>query len=224
MVESRGGIDALHGVFRRIVVWSDFCHSNVWCYVPTFPHSSPVLDLSGIFALLRSLTLSLSYLLTPQARLMASTQIADIEYSLLALNEYPELLPSVRTAARLWLYLVIRELPEGCAMIGLLTRRLRDQLKTEDGEMGMGIKRLWIWMMFVGWAAASSQNPLEGEWFGEEVWNECLRSGIDDINSLRQILKGVLWQDEWCETRCARLWDEIMGRDRYNDNFELSLT
>ncbi|KAH9214366.1 hypothetical protein DL95DRAFT_151275 [Leptodontidium sp. 2 PMI_412] len=121
MIRVRGGVQALRGVFRRVVTWSDFCYANVWSCQPSFPrllprpsmytcqeidstllrpdhlfgNSSPVVT---IFHALRNLSQSLS---SPHIaslnRMEASNTIYNLEYDLLSLNKPPPTSPEPLT-------------------------------------------------------------------------------------------------------------------------------
>ncbi|KAH8687443.1 hypothetical protein BGZ60DRAFT_393600 [Tricladium varicosporioides] len=119
MVNNKGGISALKGLFLRIVTWSDFCFANTWNCRPTFPYQSlysgrttpgiaaqsmamPVsnsragMSISQIISLMRILSADLDphYIATVD-RINASATIYDLEYSLLSMNKESQDVPEL---------------------------------------------------------------------------------------------------------------------------------
>lgn len=67
---------------------------------------------------------------------------------------------------------------------------------------------MWmLWVLFVGALAAGRWE--EREWFVQELGVICQQFGIQTLGGMRESLRRVVWQEEFCGVPCARLWDEI---------------
>ncbi|KAL2071175.1 hypothetical protein VTL71DRAFT_12410 [Oculimacula yallundae] len=247
MIQMRGGVHVLHGVFQRIVTWSDFCYANVWSCSPSFPRllprstinklpaknstllkpshlfgtSSPIVP---IFHALRDLSQSVSPPKIPSLNKMeASNVIYNLEYDLLLLNKQLPTSPEsfkcifsfevipLKTAAHIYLWLAIRELPPTSELLYRLLQRLHGSL--------IGTLQLWwnsttereawlLWILFIGGIAAVGR--LERLWFVSEMVRVCKALGIWDEDALRRSLETVLWQDEFCDDKFTSLWEDML--------------
>jgi hypothetical protein len=155
-------------------------------------------------------------------RLSASNTIYETEFSLLALNRRSvndleptsciysfECIP-LRTAAHLYLYLVIREIPSTSQLLFRLAERLQEALDIQLGGWwdSNNQRRIWLlWMLFIGAATVTGRS--ERWWFVKEMGSVCKELGIDSHGKLQDALKRVLWQDAWCSDHCASLWYDL---------------
>jgi hypothetical protein len=190
-----------------------------------FGFESPIVP---IFHQLRTLSHSLSpsQILTTN-RLLASYQIYDVEFSLLSSNQ-PDLktkyldsclhlsgsLP-LRTAIHVYLYLVIREISPGSELIVRLIDRLQGQIEShlEGWWAATSVRRTWLlWILFIG-GAATKVKMHQRRWFVKELGVVCRNECLFDVGGLREALKQVVWQDEWCEKHCLSLWDDIQAQE-----------
>lgn len=186
-----------------------------------FGPESPIIS---IFSLLRSLSSDLdpghSETLDRPA---ASNMIYNVEYELLHINkehaedlELNECLYSfeaipLKTAAHLWLYLVIREIPRTSQLLSRLVERLQDGLEIQLGGWWNSTyeRQTWLlWMLFVG--AAASAGRFERWWFVKELGMVCRILGIWHVEGLEDALKRVLWQDAWCKDHVQSLWNDVV--------------
>ena len=155
-------------------------------------------------------------------RLKASNVIYTTEYDLLSLNKVhaDDLEPSeclysfetvpLKTAAHLYLYLVIREVPLSSALVYRLAQRLQQSLEEQlPGWWNSNAERqTWLlWMLFIGGIAAAGS--IGRWWFVRELGNTCRMLGIWSGDAFREGLKQVLWQEAWCEDHCMVLWQEV---------------
>ncbi|KAH7351275.1 fungal-specific transcription factor domain-containing protein [Rhexocercosporidium sp. MPI-PUGE-AT-0058] len=186
-----------------------------------FGTSSPIVP---IFHALRSLSDSLS---SPKAaslnRMKASNAIYGLEYDLLSLNKplptSPELLTCIlsfesvplKTAAHIYLWLVIRELPPTSELVYRLVQRLQGSLVgILPGWWSSSKERqVWLlWIMFVGGIAAVGRG--ESGWFVGEMVGVCRILGIWDKTALRGCLEGVLWQEEFFGEKLSLMWQDMV--------------
>jgi hypothetical protein len=156
-------------------------------------------------------------------RLAASNTIYNVEYTLLALNKvgmsdpdpheciYSYETVPLKTAAHLFLYLVIREIPPTSQLLLRLVERLREALEIQMGGWWETTfdRRLWLlWMLFIGGAVAKAS--WEKSWFVRELGVACKGLGFESEQSLKEGLKRVLWQEAWFGTHCENLWGDIL--------------
>jgi len=197
-----------------------------------FGTKSPIIP---IIKLLRTLSYTLS---PPQIattnRLTASTQISALESALLSLNKptanspeprtclYSYEATPLKTAFHIYLYLVIREISPLSALLTRLISRLQDalELQVEGWWTSTSERRTWLlWMLFIGGAAAKGKAKMRW-WFVRELWVMCRREGIWEIGGLRDALKRVVWQDEWCEEHCISLWNDLEAQGGLRWHFD----
>jgi len=148
--------------------------------------------------------------------------IYDLEYTLLSLNKEnsDDLGPTsciysfeavpLKTAAHLYLYLVIREIPPRSQLLYRLVERLQDALEIQLGGWwnSTPYRKTWLlWILFIGGAAAAGRH--ERWWFVRELALVCHDLDIWSFGSIQDTLKKVLWQDAWCAVHCASLWEEM---------------
>jgi hypothetical protein len=186
-----------------------------------FGPESPIIS---IFSLLRSLSSDLDPdRMVPPDRKAASTMIYNVEYELLHLNkenaddlEPNECLYSfeatpLRTAAHLYLYLVLREIPRTSQLLYRLVERLQDALEIQLGGWWDSTfeRRTWlVWILFMGGAASAGR--FERWWFVKELGIVCKRLGIWNREGLEEMLRRVVWQDKWCGEHVRCLWNDIV--------------
>lgn len=153
----------------------------------------------------------------------ASDTIYNLEYDLLMLNKPlptdPEPISCIfsfeavplKTAAHIFLWLAIRELPPTSELLYKLVQRLQDSLMVQvPGWWSSNEeRRIWLlWILFVG--AIASLGRLERFWFVGELGKVCADLNIWTREALRDTLKLVLWQDEFCENNLRILWDDMV--------------
>ena len=149
--------------------------------------------------------------------------IYNVEYELLHLNkenaedlEPNECLYSfeaipLKTAAHLWLYLVLREVPRTSQLLYRLVERLQDALEIQLGGWWNSTyeRRTWLlWMLFMGGATFAGR--FERWWFVKELGMVCRTLGIWNREGLEEALKRVLWQDAWCKDHVRSLWNDVV--------------
>ena len=149
--------------------------------------------------------------------------IYNVEYELLHLNKEnaADLEPSeclyafeavpLKTAAHLWLYLFIRELPRTSQLLYHLVQRLQNKLEIHlDGWWSSNYERqTWLlWMLFMG--AAASAGRYERWWFVKEMSTVCRAMRIWSREELEEALKRVLWQHVWCQDYVKSVWNDIV--------------
>jgi hypothetical protein len=149
--------------------------------------------------------------------------IYNVEYSLLHLNKEnaEDLQPNeclysfeaipLKTAAHLWLYLVIREIPRNSQLLYRLVERLQGALEIQLGGWWDSTteRRTWlVWMLFMG--SAASAGRFERLWFVKELSLVCRCLRIWNREGLQEALKRILWQDAWCGEHVKRLWNDIV--------------
>jgi len=188
--------------------------------------SSGIFDLgSSIVEIIQDLRI-LSKELDPEHiayinRLSISNLIYNVEYELLLLNEprfsdfsiqsYSMLLP-LKIALHLYLYLIIREIPNTAQLIGRLSQRLQDVLEPQiPGFWTFNLERKsWLlWILFVGSMAVTT--PSEIYWFTKGIQTICKMLGIDSQQSLLSCLKRCVWQENSCSNHCALVWEQVKG-------------
>jgi len=151
-------------------------------------------------------------------RLSASNQIYHLEYSLLLLLNFPSNFHypkslTLATAAHLYLYLVIREISPTSELIYRLVRRLQEGLEPRAVDWWMQTeesKRWLLWIYFMGGIVTAGGERVEHFWFVKGVESTCRMMEIRDLGSLIGSLKKCVWQDGFCEQRCADLWKEVV--------------
>lgn len=178
---------------------------------------------------------TLTYLLSPtnasshtkSSRMTASNLIYDTEYSLLALNPpYADVnslnlalsncaftfesLPLI-IALHLYLYLAIRLVPTTSQLVNTMALRLqvslREVINLWDSDQE---KSAWLlWMMWIGAIASRADQRW---WFVEEVRRLCSVMGIWDIEGLKENLRCVLWEEEWCGGKAEEVWEEASAQ------------
>jgi hypothetical protein len=149
--------------------------------------------------------------------------IYNVEYELLHLNKEnaEDLEPNeciysfeaipLKTAAHLWLYLVIREIPRASQFLYRLVERLQDALEIHLGGWWSSTyeRQTWLlWMLFMGGAASAGR--FERWWFVKELGMVCRAMGIWNREALEEALKRVVWQDAWCKDHVKSLWNDAM--------------
>jgi hypothetical protein len=196
----------------------------------------------SIFSLLRSLSSAMDTNRSdPLDRKAASSMIYNVEYELLHLNkehaedsELYECLYSfeakpLKTAAHLWLYLVIREVPRTSQLLYRLVERLQDGLEIQLGGWWSSTyeRQTWLlWILFMGGAASAGR--YERWWFVMEMRTVCRILGIWSAQGLEAALKRVLWQDAWCKDHVRSLWNDAVmteetdGGSMWPEDWQLS--
>jgi hypothetical protein len=149
--------------------------------------------------------------------------IYSVEYELLHLNkenaddlEPNECLYSfeaipMKTAAHLWLYLVIREIPRTSRLLHRLVKRLQDALEFQLGGWwnSMYGRQTWLlWMLYMDGVASAGR--YERWWFVKELGFVCRTLGIWNKEGLEEGLKIVIWQDTWCKDHVSCLWNDVV--------------
>lgn len=134
---------------------------------------------------------------------MASLSIYDIEYDLNQLNgEYPEAgdnmdgvseVGALKTAAHMYLYLVIRQIPSGSPAYNQLSRRLRADLEEDEQWWGLNRDRqCWLlWILFIGYMATSE--VFGRRWFFMNALRVCKVLGVSTSDELLGVLMSVVW-------------------------------
>ncbi|KAE9375227.1 hypothetical protein N431DRAFT_555700 [Stipitochalara longipes BDJ] len=152
-------------------------------------------------------------------RLEASTQIYNLEYDILLLNSstpYPleQEFITLKIAAHLYLWLVIRELPPSSQILITVIQRLQYSLKEEViGWWSENLeRRIWLlWILFMG--AVASNGRAERFWFIEELVKVCRDLGISEVEGpggLRKYLGRVVLQDIFFEWHLNAAWEDIV--------------
>jgi hypothetical protein len=186
-----------------------------------FGFDSPIIP---IFQMLRTLSHELDPLYAASTdRLRASNMIYETEYSLLKLNreKVEDLEPTsciysfeaipLKTAAHLFLYLVIREIPHTSQLLFRLVERLQEAMEIQLGGWwdATDERRTWLlWMLFMGGSATAGR--LERWWFVKEMEIVCGGLGIRSEQGFRDALKRALWQEAWCADHCMSLWNDLI--------------
>ncbi|KAF4628236.1 hypothetical protein G7Y89_g9915 [Cudoniella acicularis] len=155
-------------------------------------------------------------------RVLASNMIYELEYDILSLNKDPvdelALVPShsfevipLKTAVHLYLYLVIRAIPQMSKAIERLVLRLQDSLK-------LGLQQWWVsssecetwllWILFIG--AVASRGRYERRWFIQYLANIMSLLGIYSFEALQSHLEKVLWQEAFCANHCRSVWGDVV--------------
>jgi hypothetical protein len=157
--------------------------------------------------------------------------IYNVEYELLHLNkehaddlEPNECLYSfeaipLKTAAHLWLYLVIREVPRTAQLLCRLVERLQEALEIQLGGWWNSTfeRQTWLlWMLFMGGAASAGK--FERWWFVKELGIVCRTLGIWNREGLEEGLKRVLWQDAWCMDHARSLWNDFVMMEEIEES------
>ncbi|KAH7399808.1 fungal-specific transcription factor domain-containing protein [Cadophora sp. MPI-SDFR-AT-0126] len=187
----------------------------------TFGATSPI---PPIFDALRTLSQSLSPAnIACINRIGASNAIYNLEYDLLLLNEpfsaFSDVLDStiqvktlpLRTAAHIYLWLAIREIPLTSELIHRMVQRLQESLVGTLSQWWTGTREsmIWLlWILFVGGIAAMGRE--ERMWFVQEMSGICRTLGISDNDTLRNSLYLVLWQEEFCGEKLELLWLDVV--------------
>ncbi|CZR53411.1 uncharacterized protein PAC_03289 [Phialocephala subalpina] len=193
--------------------------------------SSPIIPIiSNLRTLTHLLSSSNSSSHTKSARMHASDLIYDTEYSLLALNP-PSLDPDsfnfalsncaftfeslpLRTALHLYLYLSIRLVPTSSELVRKMVARLRDALEEVKEWWESNEKKMWLlWILFVG-AVATRRELEERWWFIDELRRLCTEMRIWDVQNLKAMLRGVLWEEEWCGEKAEAIWEEVVAQGK----------
>lgn len=90
--------------------------------------------------------------------------------------------------------------------------RLKDSLEIgimEWWESDME-RRVWLlWTLWIGMVAARDE---ERWWFGGELSRLCVEMEIWDMEMLKERLRGVVWEEEWCGEMSEGIWDDVIGR------------
>ncbi|WYZ42143.1 hypothetical protein EsH8_V_001038 [Colletotrichum jinshuiense] len=116
------------------------------------------------------------------------------------------------SAAQVFLYAVLREIPTTGHMVRILVARLREALDDADS-----IPLIWVphdaallWVLFVGIVGAGTTE--DREWFSSRL-NELLGRARDILppescrrENLQQMLSGFLWRDKHCLPVLNDVW------------------
>lgn len=159
-----------------------------------------------------------------------SHQIYETEFNLLTLqNEYTEALDPIEylsstsvlmnTAAYVYHYLILRELPTKSKLLLKLSKQLRDCLEMQDEgwwNANPERQRWLLWVLFMGYGAASEWS--EKWWFVEKMEPLGASLLVWTKDELESALKGIVWEKS-CGEFLEKLWKDISQRDR----FELEL-
>ncbi|RFU82161.1 fungal specific transcription factor domain-containing [Trichoderma arundinaceum] len=143
-----------------------------------------------------------------QSKKETSNRVYDIEYKLHVLQSSYSRSRSVSNevvplcvALNIYLYLAIRELPARAQMIHRLVDRLRITISMQPMQWWTSQQQKnqsWIlWTLFVGYGAAVETG--KEEWFVQALKSAYAKSGIQNMDGLREALKSVLWQESWSE-------------------------
>lgn len=166
-------------------------------------------------------------------RTSASNMIYSVEYDLLLLNKtyavdsedvctYSCESAPLQTAAHVFLYIVIRELPSTSQLMFRLVKRLKEALESQPRGWWVSStdRRNWLlWMLFMGGAAASEQT--ERQWFVKEMVSISKMLGLRSRQSLKSCLQRILWQESFGTDHCTDLWEEMEAvEDMKKGSFE----
>ncbi|KAL7941150.1 hypothetical protein V8C42DRAFT_197485 [Trichoderma barbatum] len=166
----------------------------------------------------------------PLDRTAMSDQIYGVEYNLLTLqNEYTEYLEPIQylssvsvlmnTAAYIYVYLILRELPINSRLLYKLSQQLRGALEMQDeGWWNTTSERQqWLlWVLFMGYGAASEWP--EKWWFVERMEPLGAALMVWTRGELESALKGILWEN-FCKDFLEKLWKDVTHRDRFKLDF-----
>ncbi|KAF3070019.1 hypothetical protein CFAM422_006763 [Trichoderma lentiforme] len=190
----------------------------------TFGVASPT---NSIFRSLRRISAALNpEYEAPLDRAAMSHQIYGTEFNLLNLqNEFTEALNPVEylssssvlmnTAAYIYLYLILRELPTKSKLLLKLSQQLRDGLEMQDESWWNANperQRWLLWVLFMGYGAASEWP--EKWWFVEKMEPLGASLMVWTKDELESALKGIVWEKS-CVDFLERLWKDISQRDRF---------
>lgn len=155
-------------------------------------------------------------------RVEASSMIYSLEYDLLLLNDAPtdasaakrqysfEVLP-LKTAVHLYLYLVIREIPQSSKIINGMVWGLQNSTESQLFQWWNSTVncQIWLlWTLFMGYTA--SIGGYQRFWFVQQLAATADLLGIFSHESLKLHLEKVLWQDTFFTRHCESLWEDIM--------------
>ncbi|KAK0102277.1 hypothetical protein ONS95_005899 [Cadophora gregata] len=117
----------------------------------------------------------------------------------------------LRTAAHLYLWLAIRELPPSSELVHIIAQRLLESIVTQlsTGWMKTKERMLWLlWILFVGGIAAMGR--LERLSFVREMVVVCTKLQVWDKDALRDSLRLVLWQEGFAKEKLELLWLDMV--------------
>ncbi|KAL3423008.1 hypothetical protein PVAG01_04755 [Phlyctema vagabunda] len=151
-------------------------------------------------------------------RQTASNLIYHIEYDILERHTEISrstaglhfLIPPLNASLQLYLFLVVRGIPDASKLIIQLVVQLRALVEAcvHDLPELLVDERIWLlWISFVGTSASHPDLP-ERSWFVRTIVDICRVAGLETESSLREALKRVVWQDRIC----ARLFDEMWAQ------------
>lgn len=102
-------------------------------------------------------------------------------------------------------------MPSCSDLVQTMVLRLRDTLEQ------IGIIDWWesdeerrVWLLWILWMGSVAAVVEERWWFIGELGRLCSVMGIWDAEVLKERLKEVIWEEEWCRERVDRVWDEIV--------------
>ncbi|KAK1982980.1 hypothetical protein LZ30DRAFT_589415 [Colletotrichum cereale] len=118
------------------------------------------------------------------------------------------------SAAQVFLYAVLREIPTTGHMVRILVTRLRAALEDADAD---AVALVWVshdaallWVLFVGFAGSGMAE--DRAWFAARLL-EALERARDVVlperrgrESLRRLLAGFLWRDKYCLPALDDAW------------------
>lgn len=151
-------------------------------------------------------------------RIGVSNLIYFTEYNLLLKDEAVSGVISgfealaLRTALHIYLYIVIREIPQSSTVVAHLSNRLIQALKSQSKDWwGESIERQrWLmWILFIG--VLSSSEPVDRWWLMEKLRLSCALLEINDSEWLKSNVRKLLWQERFGTQNCALLWEEVMA-------------
>lgn len=180
-----------------------------------FGTASPIIP---VIHALRHVSLSLEPNHSDMDRAMASLSIYDIEYDLNQLNGESsdiecldgafEVAP-LKTAAHIYLYLMIRQIPRGSPAFNPLSRRLRVALEEQDEQWWCSNKdrEYWLlWMLFIGYVATSE--VVSKQWFLQNALGVCKSQEVTTRDDLLDILRSVMWNGSRGREEVDLFWRE----------------
>lgn len=185
-------------------------------------------EMADIFQVLRLLSAVMtSHIISQEVQTMFTRALYISEYRLLTLLDQTDprdddivldrnshIYGSTRLAAYLYLYIVLRELPQTAQICSTLARRLKRILSQVSISDLLGVwnddLHFLQWIAFMG--ALSLEATMESGYFIEILRKSKVTLRIDSEWEFRKAIKEVLWinDSDW-EKRLSDIWKRIDG-------------